>query len=244
MAFWSGDKLKLHGRAIGLIDPFDDKQIDCSAYTLTLGPECFVTPNFGDEGARLKTALVAPNAVSAFGRALKPKGGEMVIPPGQFAFLLTEEFIKIPKSAMGFISLKSIVKWRGLINVSGFHVDPGFSGRLVYSVYNAGPSSIHLNRGDDLFLLWVADLDQDSSDEFSKISKPPLVDISSGLISDVDRPLHSLQSLSQKVESLDRELRLFYRVLTALAVIGGLIFAAWALMPDKKSELPSVEAIS
>jgi dCTP deaminase len=48
----------------------------------------------------------------------------------------------------------------GLINVSGFHVDPGFYGKLIYAVYNAGPSEIHLSRGTEMFLIWFADLDK------------------------------------------------------------------------------------
>jgi len=71
-------------------------------------------------------------------------GEQFVIPPGQFAYLLTEEVVRIPSSAMGFISLKFGVKGPGLINVSGFHVDPGYWGRLVFSVYNAGPSEARL----------------------------------------------------------------------------------------------------
>ena len=61
--------------------------------------------------------------------------------PGQFAFLLTDEIVEVPDSAMALISIKAKIKWRGLINVSGFHVDPGFKGRLIFSVYNAGPGA-------------------------------------------------------------------------------------------------------
>jgi hypothetical protein len=73
-------------------------------------------------------------------------GRLLTIYAGQFAYLLTEEVVKIPSSAMGLISLKFGVKGPGLINVSGFHVDPGYWGRLVFSVYNAGPSEARLQR--------------------------------------------------------------------------------------------------
>jgi dCTP deaminase len=63
---------------------------------------------------------------------------------------------------MGFISVKATYKLKGLVNVSGFHVDPGWSGRLIFTVFNAGPSTIHLERGLDVFLLWIADLDEAS----------------------------------------------------------------------------------
>lgn len=240
MSFWSGDKLQAVGPTIPLVESydasgsligaFDQAQIDCSAYTLTLGPEAFITPNFGDPTPHLK-------------QRLEQIGDELVIPPGQFAFLLTEEIIKIPKDAMGFISLKSFAKWQGLINVSGFHVDPGYHGRLLYSVFNAGPANIHLHRGEKLFLLWLADLDRESTAGYSKPSNVALRSIASKLISDVDRPLHSLQSLSGKVEDLQSDLKVLYRVLTALGVIAGLLFAAWALLPSREGEKPASSSI-
>lgn len=233
MAFWSGDKLAAVGGQLGIVPNFDPNRIDCSAYQLTLGAECFVTPNFDDPHPHLKQRLQDP-------------GTEVVIPPGQFAFLLTEEDIAMPAETMGFISLRSGVKLQGLINVSGFHVDPGYHGKLIYSVFNAGPANIHLERGQAMFLLWFADLDQASSLSYRKPNKPQIRDISSKLISDVDRPLHSLQSLSVKVERLQSELRLLYRVLTVLGVIIGLMLAFWGLLPGRSpaNSLVTAETVS
>src|ERR1700716_1391499 len=74
-------------------------------------------------------------------------GDTFVIPAGQFAFLETMEEITVPPEAMAFISVKARVKWEGLINVSGFHVDPGYKGKLVFAAYNAGSSAIVLEAG-------------------------------------------------------------------------------------------------
>ncbi len=46
----------------------------------------------------------------------------------------------------------------GLINVSGFHVDPGFKGKLLFSVYNAGTGPISMEKGEPYFLIWFAEL--------------------------------------------------------------------------------------
>lgn len=54
----------------------------------------------------------------------------------------------------------------GLVNVSGFHVDPGFKGRLKFSVYNAGSRDITITRGDRVFLIWYADLDGMTEDGY------------------------------------------------------------------------------
>jgi dCTP deaminase len=95
-----------------------------------------------------------------------PPRDTVVIPPGQFAFLMTEEEVKVPSDAVALISMKAKIKFRGLINVSGFHVDPGFSGKLVFSMYNAGPREIILRRLQRLFLIVYADLDQVSSNDY------------------------------------------------------------------------------
>jgi dCTP deaminase len=69
---------------------------------------------------------------------------------------------------MGFISIKATYKLKGLVNVSGFHVDPGWSGPLIFAVFNAGPAPVHLQRGLPLFLLWIADLDEPSEKRKTK----------------------------------------------------------------------------
>jgi dCTP deaminase len=56
MAFWSGEKLAAELPA--LIDPYEPSRIDCAAYTLSLGPEVFVTTDLRledspDQGLKL-----------------------------------------------------------------------------------------------------------------------------------------------------------------------------------------------
>ena len=41
------------------------------------------------------------------------------------ALLITEEQVNVSLYAMAFISMKAGKKLGGLINISGFHVDPG-----------------------------------------------------------------------------------------------------------------------
>ena len=87
-------------------------------------------------------------------------GESFTIGPGQFAYILTHEIVRIPCDVLGFISINATTKFAGLVNISGFHVDPGYHGRIIFSVFNAGPNVIHLRRGERLFPLWLANLDQ------------------------------------------------------------------------------------
>src|SRR5437879_5393875 len=126
--FWSSEKLKERLVAETLFEPCDLKNVKNGAYELGLGSEAFVT----SDGTATKSEILA--------------GKQLIIPPGQFGLLVTEERVTIPVDAIGFISIKTGVKFRGLVNVSGFHVDPGFSGKLKFAVYNAGSQSIILDR--------------------------------------------------------------------------------------------------
>src|SRR3954449_3542722 len=128
MAFWSSQTLE--GKLGELVDPPRRDLIDCNAITLRVGREIFITPHIDEVYTQTKKIL--------------GEGEPFQIPPEQFAFILTEEKVTVPADAMAFISMKATYKMQGLINVSGFHVDPGWDGPLIFAVFNAGPSPVHL----------------------------------------------------------------------------------------------------
>jgi dCTP deaminase len=236
MAFWSGEKLLAEVPARGIVDPYDPGKIDCSAYTLTLGHEFFVSPDYATPSREsVSRSLKAPSQINLGGSLRNVPGGELVIPSGQFALLLTEEYVKIPYDAMGFISLKFGVKGPGLINVSGFHVDPGYEGKLIFSVYNAGPKSAHLQRGQDVFLLWLADLDRPSS--FIKSAPAnPTMSIPLDMISRADAPVHSIQQLSDRIETLGTQINLFKKLGALVVAIASVIGALTFFAPDEPKQ--------
>jgi dCTP deaminase len=208
MPFWSGEKIKEVGEQHkNFISNFDAKNIDCSAYTLKMGNEYFVTANSSDphRGHNQRHVL---DAYASF-----------VIPPGQFAFLLTKETIDVPADVMAFISMKATYKFQGLINVSGFHVDPGYRGHLVFSVYNAGPAPVRLREGLPLFLIWFADLDRVSNKVRAANTEKVL---SNDLLKGMSGEILSLQSVSEDLEKI----RLETRVQTVIMGAVGAIFLA------------------
>lgn len=231
MTFWRGEKLQAKVAASiqagkgGIIEPFDPKQIDCNAYTLRMGDRFFCTADHERSEAPKKIQLTP--------------GQSFLIPPGQFAYLLTRESIRIPTDAMAFISMRTSTKFAGLINVSGFHVDPGYEGKLLYAVFNASPSAIHLCEGDELFKIWFCDLDAQSS--MTKGPGDGVSDISNELIRGMDGQIYSLQRLAEKVVDLSTEmetrfaeqkptldtLNFIYRAF----IIGVLVAVAVAVMP-------------
>ena len=80
------------------------------------------------------------------------------LPPGQFAILTCHEFVQIPSDMMAFISVRSKYKLEGLVNISGFHVDPTFKGVLRFGVQNVGPTDILLKFLEPTFTIFFATL--------------------------------------------------------------------------------------
>lgn len=148
MSFWTTEKILQKQALTELIKPFDLKRLKHGAYELALGHEALIT----SEPTGLKQKLET--------------GEQLLIPPGQFGILLTEEVVSIPDNAIGFISIRFSIKCQGLVNVSGFHVDPGFVGHLKFAVYNAGSQSIFLTRGDRVFMIWLSDLSEATRDVY------------------------------------------------------------------------------
>lgn len=96
----------------------------------------------------------------------KLRHGEfIVIKPGDFTLLLTKEGLKTPENVMGFISMRFDYKQKGLINVSGFHVDPLYTGKLIFSAFNAGPKDIVLREGDPVFMIFFQRIDKECKKE-------------------------------------------------------------------------------
>ena len=166
MAFLGVKELIQLQKTNNVIFPFQEERVKNGAYELSLGSEVYLTDS--------KTGKV---------EILNDDNNRGIdINPGQFALLLTKEKVNIPKNKIGFISIKAGEKLKGLVNVSGFHVDPGFNDHLVFSVYNAGPSTIVLNFSEPYFPIWFAEMKteleateayNDNNNHFGKLNHIP-----------------------------------------------------------------------
>jgi len=192
MTFWSGPTIEQ--RLSTLVDVPDPSCVDGAAYMLKVGSEYYVTPT--DRTSDPKTRTLQTLAA----------GQAFAIPPGQFAYVMTQEVVTIPNDVLAFISVRARVKWKGLVNVSGFHVDPGYQGRLTFAVFNAGPAPIHLRQGDPTFLIWFANLDADAG-KYAKQQKTPVTQMDVTVLNHVAGELNSLEGLAENLRTTDRELR-------------------------------------
>jgi dCTP deaminase len=186
--FWGGERLKDELGA--LISDFDPDRIDHASYRLRVGPEVYVSPTGEPDDPRNKP------------KTLLADGQGFTIPAGQFGFILTEERVTVPMSAIALISIRAGYKFRGLVNVSGFHVDPNYEGRLIFSIFNAGPGPVHLSRGESCFLIWYADLDRPKDVE----KKKGFDSIPSELTGPIAGGLQSFAGLLSKINENDKKL--------------------------------------
>jgi dCTP deaminase len=173
------------------IDPsykLDPERLRAASYNLLMGGEVYITPISESDMRSVRTL----------------KDGEaFIIPPGQFAFLLTHEAVHVPDDAFAFLALRAkALKFQGLVNVSGFHIDPGYNGRLVLAVYNAGPGQIHLRQGQALFEVFFADLDQKTDKPYDK----PIFSIETHFITPLAGKFETLQGLKSEMEDVQSDL--------------------------------------
>lgn len=171
----------------------DPEWLRGASYNLRMGGQAYVTPVEENDPKSIRSL----NTEEAF-----------VIPAGQFAFLLTHEAVHVPDNAFALLALRAReLQFKGLINVSGFHIDPGYRGRLVLAVYNAGPGEVHLREGQVLFEVFFADLDRSTEKSYSKSSKKkPLLRIEPEIISSIAGRFETLPGLKKKIEEIEAEL--------------------------------------
>lgn len=173
--------------------------------------------DFSKSGASIDLALGSDVFVTPDKEPKKLKENQIInIQPGQFAALLTEEILDIPEEYLGFITIRFGFKSKGLVNISGFHVDPGFYGKLVFSVYNAGPSTVTLRRGEKVFSLFLTNIEKGAKYEgfYTKMDSIPL---------SIIEPLAgarvpSLLDLESKVDKNDTILKFYGAILVSLFV--------------------------
>jgi dCTP deaminase len=185
MTFWRGEELLANPN---VVSDFSADQLDCNAYTLRMG-NCYFRTADSEEKQLPQKVFLTP-------------GQPFIIPPGQFGYLLSKETVRVPVNCMAFISLRTGFKYQGLINVSGFHVDPGYEGKLVYAVYNASPSPVQICENDPVFKIWFASLGQPTEHVFSKKGAS---EISNELVHGMGKEILSLQSLSEKIRKSDEK---------------------------------------
>jgi len=108
-----------------LITPYNVKNISSASYDMTVGEK------YWKKGVR------------------KLDGTDViVIEPGEFVVIQSEEYLMLPPCFSGRFDLTVSMFCKGLILSNGPQVDPGFEGRLFCLLFNASNVSVELKKGD------------------------------------------------------------------------------------------------
>lgn len=180
-------------------EDYDETRVKSAMYDLRLGAEYIVTPD------------KRPSKLIENGDDI------LTIPPGQYALLTTYEHLKMPTTHIGFISLKFSYAKKGLLNISGFHVDPGYKGKIIFSVYNLGPSMIHMKLKDSVFMIFFEKLEGEGNYEEESPHHRRLERIPLDMISDISRPIVSIPTLDERLKTVEN-------YITYLKILGGALF--------------------
>ncbi len=168
---------------------------------LTLGSDVFLTSE------KTPRMLQSDNASNPY----------VVVKPGDFAVLTTNEIVYLPRDIMGFMSIRNRYKLTGLISVSGFHVDPGFRGKLVFTAFNAGPREVVLKYRERMFMIAFAKVCGNAEPYWHK---------QMGISMDTISRLHGIsvspRSLDRRLSRLETVIKLILGPLV-VALIGALV---------------------
>ncbi|MCK4275398.1 MAG: dCTP deaminase [Phycisphaerae bacterium] len=194
-------KVAIESAEIG-IDPFSPENLQGASYDLAIGGEALVTSK--DEKI-----------------LLGPKSSAMLhLNPGDFALVLTKEYITMPLDVAGVIGMRSALARKGLILLAGMQIDPGFEGHLRFGLYNASPRRITLDYDDGLCMV-----------EFHKLSSPvdrpqtPIPELRQGKIPESDRDFlrsletSSLSDLATNMKTLSQSVALLTNRVNLIVVL-------------------------
>lgn len=214
MAFWGRADWELRGESEAIIFPWKDNRLEEAGYRLSVGHEYFTNKGDGGEIRQLE-----------FGEAF-------IVGPGEFVFVLTEEKLSIPLDCIAFVSARATTKFRGLVNVSGFQVDPGYDGKFIFAMFNAGPTNIHLKRGDDIFSIWAADLKTALVPDYEGTDTIPdgLMSIPTNIINGISSKALTAYQVNESVAALQKDLQSTKETLAYLKVALAIIFGVVLLV--------------
>lgn len=180
------------------IDDFDIKNLKSANYDLRIGEEVYTT----QEKYPLELSSKCPE------RMIK-------VEPGSFGLFLTHEYIYLPEDIYGLISLRFKYKIQGLVNVSGFHIDPGYHGRILFGIYNSGPSEIILQYKEPIFMISFVNVGDGVKVPYNR---EPIQEIRPEYIERLIGPPVSLKNVHDRVEKLETYFHLIiYMLITIIA---------------------------
>lgn len=96
----------------------------------------------------------------------------VVIEPGEVVYVLSKETVNIPANMYMNLSANRGMSEYGVLTLGGFAVDPGYSGRLMFGLYNYSSTPFTLIPGNKLVGAVFYYLDDDEAADIKELQAP------------------------------------------------------------------------
>lgn len=131
---------------------------------------------------------------------------QLYIAPGEVVFVMTQESLDLPMNIYCQLSTKRKISHDGIIILGGFVIDPGYSGKLIFGLYNVSSRSYPIIPGRKM----VAGVFYEVSDEESKCftcNPKPMNDFPDDLIKMIDEfKSIAVESLGGQLSSIKADI--------------------------------------
>ena len=152
---------------------------------------------------------------------------QLLLEQGQTAVVETLESLHLPPDVAGIGFPPSSVSMKGLLMTNPGHVDPGFEGRMRFTVINIAKAAYDLKSGDLICTLLFFEMNQKPAVDYSKLDKtdrPPSSNLESGLLNvlsrdfmDIDRRAEEKsRKIVDEVDLKSRRMQIAIPIMTAL----------------------------
>lgn len=133
---------------------------------------------------------------------------EAVINAGEVVYVLSREKINIPNNMYMHLSANRGMSEYGVLTLGGFAVDPGYSGRLMFGLYNYSSTPFTLIPGEKLVGAVFYLLDEDEIMDMGEVTAPKAINkFPPRLISIIDKysPV-GLTSLEDSIKAIKEQM--------------------------------------
>lgn len=131
-----------------------------------------------------------------------------LIQPGEVVYVLTKEKVNLPSDMYMSLSANRGMSEYGVLTLGGFAVDPGYSGRLMFGLYNYSSTPFTLMPGEKLIGGVFYQLDKNESTSIENLDIPkPIEDFPARLVSIISKYSPTgMTSLEESVKTISKQM--------------------------------------
>ena len=163
--------------------------------------ECILKPKFG-----------IPVNYSSF--PVEKQGTELVVSPGEMVFVMSKETLNLPENVFSQLSPRRRMTEFGIVTLGGLAIDPGYSGKLLFGLYNISSENFKLVPNAKLVGAVFYELENDEL--LADYIPPKAIDgYSSSLVEKIAKyqPV-GITTLEEAVKEIEKQLEIFKKGLS------------------------------